>query len=181
MTTLYFVNPKRICGRGQWTPRTEEDFEEQGTGNLLWLKNGPKRMDVLKIPLRRKEIEDQKQFFEHNCVPTMGTHWASTSVGSPLEEPSGTCNSASSIPIALLTDEDGDVNGFLIFLYGQDVKGCRYELPNEEMAPVSFNDLNCFLDYNKNGTSASMHVYLKGDPGIPTFFGNPNGPIVTCP
>jgi hypothetical protein len=67
----------------------------------------------------------------------MGTHWASTLVGSPLEATSGTCNSASSIPIALLTDQDGDVNGFLIFLYGEEVKGYRYELPNEQVNRVN--------------------------------------------
>ena len=55
MTTIYFVDPKLICGTG----RTDKEFEEQGTGNLLWLQSGPKYTDVLKLPLTKDKIISQ--------------------------------------------------------------------------------------------------------------------------
>ena len=55
MTTIYFVDPKLICGTG----RTDKEFDKQGTGNLLWLQRGPKYTNVLKLPLTKDEIISQ--------------------------------------------------------------------------------------------------------------------------
>ena len=55
MTTIYFVDPELICGTG----RSDKQFEQQGTGNLLWLQSGPKYTDVLKLPLTKDEIISQ--------------------------------------------------------------------------------------------------------------------------
>merc|ERR1711962_1286223 len=166
MTTVYFVDPKLICGAG----RTEKDFEKQGTGNLLWIRNGPKYNDVFKVPLRREEVE--KQLFEHYCVITAGTHW----LNAPGFNTSGSCNTNRGIPFVILTDQDDDVNGYGLQMFGEDYRGYRYEVANEGIVGLSLKQPGCFLEYGKNGTIFSMHVYLKGDPG--KF---PDEPKITCP
>ena len=63
----------------------------------------------------------------------MGTHWSNAKEFVSFDA----CNTTFAIPIALLTDQDGDVHGFIIQAFGQDFKGFRNEAPNGDVRRFS--------------------------------------------
>ena len=50
--TAYFVDTAIICNGG----RTEEEFQNEGTGNRFSFQNGPTNMDLEEIPLTKDEM-----------------------------------------------------------------------------------------------------------------------------
>ena len=50
--TAYFVDPAIICNGG----RTEEEFENEGTGNMFAFQYGPTSMDLQMIPMTKDEM-----------------------------------------------------------------------------------------------------------------------------
>ena len=50
--TAYFVDPAIICNGG----RTEEEFENEGTGNMFAFQYGPTFMDLQMIPMTKDEM-----------------------------------------------------------------------------------------------------------------------------
>ena len=50
--TVYFVDTAIICNGG----RTEEEFQNEGTGNRFSFQNGPTNMDLEEIPLTKDEM-----------------------------------------------------------------------------------------------------------------------------
>ncbi|GFS09003.1 hypothetical protein ElyMa_006609900 [Elysia marginata] len=56
--TAYFTDPSNICTVG----RNQTEFDEQGTGDALWLQTGAHPTDVTRIPMQ------QSQYF-FNIIP----------------------------------------------------------------------------------------------------------------
>ena len=52
LATVYFIKPELICSPG----RSKEDFDDQGTGNVLWLKK--KDGTFLKAPLEMDDADE---------------------------------------------------------------------------------------------------------------------------
>ena len=50
--TAYFVDPSIICNGG----RTQEEFDEQGTGYTVLFQNGPTSNEVLEVPMTLDEL-----------------------------------------------------------------------------------------------------------------------------
>ena len=50
--TVYFVDTNIICNGG----RSEEEFQNEGTGNRFSWQNGPTNMDLEEIPLTKDEM-----------------------------------------------------------------------------------------------------------------------------
>ena len=50
--TAYFVDTAIICNGG----RTEEEFQNEGTGNRLSFQSGPTNVDLQEIPLTQDEM-----------------------------------------------------------------------------------------------------------------------------
>ena len=53
LTTAYFVDPNIICNGG----RSQEDFDRDGTGNVLLFQNGPTPEYLEAAPLTAEEAE----------------------------------------------------------------------------------------------------------------------------
>ena len=52
LATVYFIKPESICSPG----RSQEEFEEQGVGNVLWLQK--KDGTLLKAPLEMDAADE---------------------------------------------------------------------------------------------------------------------------
>ena len=52
LATVYFIKPELICSPG----RSQDDFEDQGTGNILWLRK--KDGTFLKAPLEMDAADE---------------------------------------------------------------------------------------------------------------------------
>ena len=52
LATVYFIKPELICSPG----RSQEEFEEQGVGNILWLQK--KDGTFLKAPLEMDAADE---------------------------------------------------------------------------------------------------------------------------
>ena len=52
LATVYFINPDLICSTG----RSQEEFDDQGVGNILWLKK--KDGTFLKAPLEMDDADE---------------------------------------------------------------------------------------------------------------------------
>ena len=52
LATVYFIKPESICSPG----RSQEEFEEQGVGNILWLQK--KDGTFLKAPLEMDAADE---------------------------------------------------------------------------------------------------------------------------
>ena len=53
LATVYFINPDLICSTG----RSQEEFDDQGVGNILWLKK--KDGTFLKAPLEMDDADEE--------------------------------------------------------------------------------------------------------------------------
>ena len=58
LTTVYFVDPDKICNGG----RTQDEFDDEGTGNRLLFQNGPKPSDHVVAPLTQQDADDDVSF-----------------------------------------------------------------------------------------------------------------------
>ena len=52
LATVYFIKPELICSHG----RSKKEFEDQGTGNVLWLQK--KDRTFLKAPLEMDDADE---------------------------------------------------------------------------------------------------------------------------
>ena len=52
LATVYFIKPDIICSTG----RSQEDFDDQGVGNILWFRN--KDGTFIKAPLKMDDADD---------------------------------------------------------------------------------------------------------------------------
>ena len=54
LTTAYFVDPNIICNGG----RTQEDFDRDGTGNVLLIQTGPTPEHLYAAPLTASDAKE---------------------------------------------------------------------------------------------------------------------------
>ncbi|KAL4223546.1 hypothetical protein ACF0H5_017017 [Mactra antiquata] len=68
--TAYFVHPGTIC-----TGRSQDEFEETGTGEGLWIQNGTNPvLDSISIPKQESDIVNTR-WTRGKCFYTMGMHY----------------------------------------------------------------------------------------------------------
>ena len=58
LTTVYFVDPKKICNGG----RTQAEFDVDGTGKKLLFQNGDRPSDHIVAPLTQQEADEDVSF-----------------------------------------------------------------------------------------------------------------------
>ena len=59
LTTVYFVDPDKICNGG----RTQDEFDDEGTGNRLLFQNGTKPSDHIVAPLTQYDADKNVSFY----------------------------------------------------------------------------------------------------------------------
>ena len=62
LATVYFIKPELICSTG----RSQEKFEDQGVGNILWLRN--KDGTFLKAPLKMDAADEGVSIYIHISI-----------------------------------------------------------------------------------------------------------------
>jgi len=145
--TAYFVNPSIICTSG----RTADDYAKDGTGNGLWLQNGPDPLaDTFMVPELESDIKPTK-WGSGKCFWTMGQHyWYNVTQDMPCNE---------FIPYCLLYN-GGYLNAFCFQISYDVTPSQRYE------HPTPFQAKSCCLDPVPScfsGKQSTMHVFLTSN------------------
>jgi len=154
-TTAYFVDPAVICDGG----RTEEQWEEQGTGDRLLIQIGETPDKLYNIPLTRTEMEKKPGWFDHFCFFGMGDHWMQSNY-----KPDQDC--APQLPLQILYDGD-DINGF-VWAHSADL-GKRWEHPTtRSIRAIIDRPPTCVMDYLKEPGMSSLHHYFYSYPYLTT-------------
>jgi len=155
--TAYFVDTAIICNGG----RTEEEFQNEGTGNRLSFQKGPTIMDLQEIPRTKDEMLESDFWFEHFCFVNMGEHFF------PIPPAVGDDFDCSTPPTLFqVVYWKGVLNGF-IFSHIADLPGNRWEKPSS--APLGLildGPPKCLLDLGDQGLLSTMHVWM-GDYIVP--------------
>ncbi|GFN79310.1 hypothetical protein PoB_000581600 [Plakobranchus ocellatus] len=111
--SAYFTDPSKICTEG----RSKEQFEEEGTGENLWIQTGSSPSEVMKVAKNQDEIS--APWVEGECFPTMGHHyWYNSTADMDCDE---------LLPVFLLYN-GGKLNGFG-FVSLADMDSTYYEHP----------------------------------------------------
>jgi charged multivesicular body protein 7 len=149
--TAYFVDPSKICTTG----RTNDDFNNQGTGNALYFQNGTNPItNSIPIPLAVGDM-GATQWTEGKCFWSMGLHyWYNVRTDMSCDE---------FFPFFVLYNS-GKVNGFG-FAMNTPLDSSRYEHPTPDdashfIAPYP----NCFKTDPTFAKLSTMHVYLSSSP-----------------
>jgi len=146
-TTAYFVDPEVICNGG----RTEQQWNEQGTGDRLWVQVGETPDNFRKIPLTDATAEENG-FYKHKCFPGMGTHWIEFNYDLDQD-----CNSV--FPVQILYDH-GVLTGF-VWQHNAFLPGTRWEHPNElAINGIVQDPPQCMLDMVEKPGLSTMHHYF---------------------
>jgi len=151
--TMYFIAPSRICDG-----RTEENFENEGTGTGFYIQNGPDPLqDIFHTP-KYEEDAVKEGWVGRNCLPTMGRHyWLDVHKDSD-------CNKIR--PFFLLYNQ-GELNAFAFVFsvplgYPEPLSP-RYELNDVNSVAASMTDVpECLATSQEtNGKWIVMHTYMS--------------------
>merc|ERR1712051_487784 len=150
LATVYFIKPELICSPG----RSKEDFDDQGTGNVLWLKK--KDGTFLKAPLEMDDADEGCFWKRHKCFFSMGTHYLNLDYGDDDFD----CRRG--VPIQLLYIDD-NLNGFVWqHIAPLPLKGTDWELTDLNAIKVNIRDpASCITELAKNKTPRTMHVFFR--------------------
>jgi len=154
--TTYLVDPSIICTSG----RQESDLVTEGTGQGVWIQNGPTPDDFMEIPfLRTDALEDG--WSDNNCFPGMGLHswykmedWAES-------------NCDVQVPIFGLYNKANELLGFGFSVSGTVVNP-HFENPPTLAVQLIAGDLApvCLLDGNDLIGQTTMHIYFVDTPWL---------------
>jgi len=150
LATVYFIKPELICSHG----RSKEEFEDQGTGNVLWLQK--KDRTFLKAPLEMDDADEGCFWKRHKCFLNMGTHYLNLDYGDDDFD----CRRG--IPIQLLYIDD-NLNGFIwTHIAPLPLKGTDWELTDLKAIAVNIRDpASCIKELAKNEIPRTMHVFFR--------------------
>jgi len=153
-TTMYFVDTAVICNGG----RTEEQWMAQGTGDRLWLQNGPTPDVLVDIPLTQEEAAAQENWKEHYCFLGMGKHFIEFDY-----TPDQDCNSV--LPVQILYDA-GVITGF-VFQHNGMFPGNRWEHPTSgPIGMIVDRPPTCLLNTADTIGATTMHFFLYNYPQL---------------
>jgi len=151
LTTAYFVDPNIICDGG----RSQEDFDRDGTGNVLMFQNGPTPEYLYAAPLTAAEAEGT-EWYKHYCFINMGDHWFQLDYD--VDQP---CNEG--FPAQLIFDHQGDnpLVGF-VWQHIAGIKGDRWEhLSKGAVDAIVNTPPSCIYPLIDTPGIRTQHVYLK--------------------
>jgi len=151
LTTAYFVDPSIICDGG----RTQEDFDRDGTGYVLFFQNGETPADLYAAPLTAAEATGT-EWYEHYCFVNMGNHFFQFYYDrdQPCDE---------GFPAQLIYDHQGDhpLVGF-VWQHLAGIKGDRWEVLNKMAVDAIVNTApSCLYPLLETPGGRTQHVYLK--------------------
>ncbi|GFO02762.1 hypothetical protein PoB_002926700 [Plakobranchus ocellatus] len=144
--TAYFTDPSKICTEG----RTDEQFDEEGTGDNLWIQIGEDPSTLMAIPKQQADIQPPWEM--GGCVPTMGRHyWYNQTVDMDCDN---------FFPVFLMYNE-GMLTGFG-WAFVTEIQSNFLEYPG-------FGFLGAFMAtvpscLQTRGILSSMHIYMTDDP-----------------
>lgn len=152
--TAYFVDPSTICTTG----RNPNSLSSSGTGDRLYLQNGPTPSSVIEVPLDRNTAIAQ-EWTKNRCFVAMGYH---NFFQSPKFQDS---NCETFRPVFLLFDKEfGSLIGFGFASVGKAASAnSRYENPSKNaIQQIVGADLvsQCLLDLADGPGLTTMHVYF---------------------
>jgi len=149
LTTVYFVDPSVIC-----SGRTQEEFDSQGTGQLLLFQNGPTPMDTIKAPADIDEANASDFWYRHFCFINMGRHYFNLNY-----DTNAACD-PNLVPIQLIYS--GDVlNGF-VWQHVAKIPGDLWEEVNEfAISQIIDRPPDCLNELSKSPGITTMHNYLR--------------------
>ncbi|XP_078669994.1 uncharacterized protein LOC144910589 [Branchiostoma floridae x Branchiostoma belcheri] len=149
--TAYFVDPATICTTG----RTEEDFDQHGTGTDLYIQNGTTPASLIRIPKSESGLAGTA-WTKGGCFYTMGRHyWYNVSRDMDCDR---------FFPVFLMYNS-GDLNGF-----GWDMNANldspRYEHPPAAALGLFFDEEPACLPDLANRGLTTQHIYLDNTPQL---------------
>lgn len=146
--TVYFVDPSIICNGG----RTAEEFEVDGTGNIMAIQNGPTPSDYEVAPPLMAEAEENTKWYKHLCFINMGYHFFSYNT-----EGTSTCRDA--VPYQLVYYY-GKLNG-IVFQHYAALDSDNFEQVNEfALENIVDTAPQCMVDATQTPGIFTMHVYV---------------------
>ncbi|XP_035673849.1 uncharacterized protein LOC118414135 [Branchiostoma floridae] len=150
--TAYFVNPATVC-----TGRSEALFTLEGTGEGLYIQNGPNpQYDYDLIPRDEADI-GTTLWTQGECFYTMGQHyWYNVTADMSCED---------FFPVFLLYNS-GRLNGF-----GWNIKAYlgspRYEHPTTDVLDMFFKVIpECFFAEADPRGATTQHIYMDSSPSF---------------
>merc|ERR1711992_64516 len=151
VSTVWTVEEDVIC-----TGRTQDQFDEQGTGYVVHMQNGPTAADFDAAPLKVADGEGT-DWKLHKCFINMGDHMFTLNY-----DPNEDC--AGIAPFQLLYDHQGDkpLAGF-VFQHLLGAPGGGWDKPaiNEgAINAIIDTPPTCLLDSIADPGLVTMHVYL---------------------
>ncbi|GFO02749.1 hypothetical protein PoB_002925400 [Plakobranchus ocellatus] len=146
--TAYFTDPSKICTEG----RTKEQFDEEGTGENLWIQTNANPMKLMKIAKKEENIE--APWVKGKCFYTMGNHYW-YNITDNMD-----CNAF--FPVFLLYNEE-KLNGFGWALVA-DLPSSHYEHPGKETFGLFMESVPKCL--TNRGPISTMHIYMTSFPWL---------------
>ena len=64
----FFISTAKICSTG----RSEQEFEDEGTGTGLIVQTGQTPSDLMIIPRDEEQLQEDNLYEQGHCVSTMG-------------------------------------------------------------------------------------------------------------
>ncbi|XP_078587700.1 uncharacterized protein LOC144868873 [Branchiostoma floridae x Branchiostoma japonicum] len=149
--TAYFVDPAIVCTTG----RTEEEFDQHGTGTDLYIQNGTTPAMHIKIPKSESGLTDTA-WTKGGCFYTMGRHyWYNVSRDMDCDR---------FFPVFLMYNS-GDLNGFG-WNMNANLDSHRYEHPPAAALGLFFEEApTCLPDLANRGLT-TQHIYLDSTPQL---------------
>ncbi|CAH1257658.1 Hypp1874 [Branchiostoma lanceolatum] len=150
--TAYFIIPATVC-----TGRSEALFTLEGTGEGLYIQNGPNPESDYQIIPRDEADIGTTQWTQGECFYTMGQHyWYNVTTDMSCDN---------FYPVFLLYNS-GRLNGF-----GWNIKAYldspRYEHPTTDILDMFFKVIpQCFYDEADPRGATTLHIYMDSAPSF---------------
>jgi len=158
--TAYMVDPEIICTTG----RDESELITVGTGEGVWIQDGPSVGNYLQIPDLREEALTSG-WSNNNCFGGMGTHsWYR------MEDYEATnCNEQ--VPVFGLWSRSNELQGFGFSVPGTTVNPHFENPPSLAVSIIAGSPAPpCLVESNDLIGSTTMHVYFIDNPWLISCF-----------
>jgi charged multivesicular body protein 7 len=154
--TAYFVNPSIICTSG----RNESDLITVGTGEGVWVQEGPTPTTFLEIPMLREEAL-LTGWSDNNCLGGMGTHsWYRM-------EDYATTNCTVQTPVFGMWNRQMELQGFGFSAVGLTAKSNFENPPTAAVRLITGAPApECLFEMSDLVGLTTMHVYFIDNPWL---------------
>jgi hypothetical protein len=150
LATVYFTKPESICSPG----RSQEEFEEQGVGNILWLQK--KDGTFLKAPLEMDAADEGCFWKRHKCFFNMGTHYLNLGYGNNDYD----CRKGTPLQLLYI---DNNLNGFVWqHIAPLPINDTNWEVTTQKSIGLNLRDpASCITELATKKIPRTMHVFLR--------------------